>query len=317
MHETAAAHMVTRLPTARPDERAGDVLARLAGRSWDIVDELYLVDEAGTLAGVVAGNRLLAATHDEQVGTLGVARVAVRGEDDQEVVAGLALRTGVTAVPVVDDRGRLLGVVPPLALIDILHREHVEDLHRLAGIGRERAFARQSLESPPLRRARDRLPWMLVGLSGSIIATLVMASFERTLAERIAVSFFVPAVVYIADAMGTQTEAIVVRGLSMARIPLRAMLRAELATGLILGAVLGGVALPMVWAAFGELRLGIAVGLALFVAGAVATSVGLLLPWTLQRLGRDPAFGSGPLATVIQDVLSLLVYFAVIRCVVL
>jgi magnesium transporter len=316
MRETAAAHLVKQVPTARGGETAATVRARLAGRTWDVVDELYLVDEGGHLLGVVPATRLFAAGDDERVGALSHERAAVRGGADQEAVAVVALRSGVTSVPVVDDGGRLLGVVPPLAMIDILHREHVEDLHRLAGIGREDAFVRESLDSPPLRRARDRLPWLLVGLAGSVLATMIMAFFERTLAEKLAVSFFVPAIVYLADAVGTQTETIVVRGLSHSHRSLGQLLRAELGTGLIIGAALGGVALPMVWLAFGDLRLSLAVGTAIWVAGAVATTVGLVLPWFIKRVGRDPAFGSGPLATVVQDVLSLVVYFAVVQVIV-
>lgn len=312
MHETAAAHMVTRVPTAREAEPAAAVRERMLGAQWDVLGELYLVDEAGRLLGVVDGRALLAAPAGQRVGELGRARVAVRATDDQETVAQGALRAGVTAMPVVDDEGRLLGVVPPLALVDILHREHVEDLHRLAGISREQRFARDALELPPTRRARDRLPWLLVGVAGSAVATYVMTRYEHTLQQRVAVSFFVPAIVYLADAVGTQTEACVVRGLSLTRMSLFDLLRGEAGTGLLLGLMLGGVAFPLVWLGFGDVRLAIAVAVAVLVAAAAATTVGLLLPWALQRAGHDPAFGSGPLATVVQDVLSLVVYLGTV-----
>lgn len=312
MHETAAAHMVTRVPTAREAEPIAAVRERMFGAQWDVLGELYLVDEAGRLLGVVDGRALLAAPAGQRVGELGRARVAVRPTDDQEAVAQGALRAAVTAMPVVDDQGRLLGVVPPLALVDILHREHVEDLHRLAGISREQRFARDALEQPPTRRARDRLPWLLVGVAGSAVATFVMARYEHTLQQRVAVAFFVPAIVYLADAVGTQTEACVVRGLSLTRMSLLDLLRGEAGTGLLLGLMLAGIALPLVWLGFGDLRLAFAVAVAVLVAAAAATTVGLLLPWALHRTGRDPAFGSGPLATVVQDVLSLVVYLATV-----
>lgn len=81
---------------------------------------------------------------------------------------------------------------------------------------------------------------------------------------------------------------------------------------MIVGTLLGGLTFPMVWLTFGDLRLAIAVGGSLVVAGVLATGVGLLLPWLLTRLGRDPAYGSGPLATVVQDVLTLLTYFIIV-----
>jgi magnesium transporter len=71
------------------------------------------------------------------------------------------------------------------------------------------------------------------------------------------------------------------------------------------------MALPAVWLVFGDLHLALTVGIAVFVAGTIATSVGLVFPWLLARFGADPAFGSGPVATIIQDVLSLLTYFIV------
>ena len=86
---------------------------------------------------------------------------------------------------------------------------------------------------------------------------------------------------------------------------------------MLIGLALGLLALPVAWLAFGDLRLAAAVALSILAAGAAATSIGLLLPWMLARTGIDPALGSGPMATIIQDVLSLLVYFALVTQLVL
>jgi magnesium transporter len=142
-----------------------------------------------------------------------------------------------------------------------------------------------------------------------MLATLVVAFFERQLQSRVAIAFFIPGIVYLADAIGTQTEAIAVRGLSLSHAPIRQLVMGELRTGLLIGLTLGALSFPAVWLMFGDVRLGLSVGLALLVAGAVATTIGLLFPWALERLGRDPAFGSGPIATIVQDVLSLVIYF--------
>jgi magnesium transporter len=166
-----------------------------------------------------------------------------------------------------------------------------------------------------MRQARHRLPWLLVGLVGSMVAAVVVSRFERVLRRELAVAYFVPAIVYLADAIGTQTEAIVVRGLSLSRLSLRHLLAGEVSTGLLIGLVLAILALPMVALAFGDVRLAIAVAAAILAAGTVATTIGLLLPWLMQRLGSDPALGSGPLATIIQDVLSLVIYFAIVSVV--
>ena len=230
---------------------------------------------------------------------------------DPEHVASAALRHGMAAVPVVDHGGHLLGVVPPRTLMEVLRREHIEDLHRMAGIRRETTQARLAIEAPPVRRVRDRLPWLLAGLAGSVLATGVVATFEAALQAKIALAFFVPAIVYLADAIGTQTEAIAVRGLSLSHAPMRELVWGEMRTGLMIGVVLGALAWPAVWLVFADAQLASAVALSLVAAGTVATTIGLTLPWLLARLGRDPAFGSGPIATIVQDVLSLAIYFAV------
>lgn len=312
--ETAGEHLVTRVPIAGPRDTVAEVLERLRGAALDAVETVYVVDDARRLLGIADLRRLLTAQPQQPLAELMLATPpVVEPAEDQERVAGLAVRHGLAAVPVVDAAGRLLGVVPAAALLMILRREHIEDLHRLAGIQRETAQARQAIEEPPARRAWDRLPWLLVGLAGSMVATLVMARFEAVLSAHVAVAFFVPGIVYLADAIGTQTEAIAVRGLSLSQAPVRSLLAGELTTGLLIGLALGSLIFPAVLLGFGDARLAAAVAVAVALAGAVATTVGLALPWLLARIGFDPAFGSGPVATVIQDVLSLIIYFQIAR----
>jgi magnesium transporter len=233
--------------------------------------------------------------------------------DDRERVAGLSVKANLSAIPIVDRDGRFLGVVPSEAIVAILRQEHIEDLHRLAGIQRETSHLQHALEDPPILRARARLPWLLVGLVGSILATYVMSRFEQILADRVMVSFFVPGIIYLADAIGTQTEAIAVRGLSFNHSSLTRLLLGELGTGMLIGLCLGVLSFPLVMLGFGNIHLAGAVTLAILTAGTVATSVGLFFPWLLHRVGQDPAFGSGPVATIIQDVFSLLIYFVIVQ----
>jgi magnesium transporter len=135
-----------------------------------------------------------------------------------------------------------------------------------------------------------------------------MASYERVLSANVAVAFFVPALVYLADAIGTQTEAAAIRYISFHHPSLRRLLLGELATGFLIGSALAVVVFPLVYVVYG-LRLAVAASVALVAAGTSATTTALVLPWLLYRLRLDPAFGSGPVSTIVQDVLSLLVYF--------
>jgi magnesium transporter len=128
----------------------------------------------------------------------------------------------------------------------------------------------------------------------------------------VAVAFFIPAIVYAADAIGTQTEAIVVRYLSGGHAPFWRLFRGELLTGLLIGLCLSLIVFPATLLAFDDTWLAVAVTAAVAVAGLVASGIGLVFPWLLSRAGKDPAFGSGPVATIVQDVLSLLIYFAAV-----
>jgi magnesium transporter len=312
-HDVAAAHLVTRLPRARPDDSADQALAALRGQDLDLADIIFVTDAGDRLVGLLPMVRLLQLAGSATLrGAMQAPPPAVAANTDQEQVLALARRTGLSVVPVIGPDGTLLGAVPAAALLDIGRREHHEDISRLAGIVHHADPAHDALEGPPLQRAKRRLPWLLVGLAGSLGAAAVMASFEATLAAQVAVAFFVPAIVYLADAIGTQTEAVAVRGLAGAQGGLGHLLLGELATGGMIGFVLGALAVPPIWAVFGDLRLAAAVGISVLVAGSVATSIGLLLPWLLAHLGRDPAYGSGPVATIIQDVLSIAVYFLVV-----
>jgi magnesium transporter len=311
-HPSDRVPLVTDVTTAHDHDTAAEVLARLRSRRPEFADVIYAVDGHDRLNGAVALAELLAAPPGERIASLREVVHAGHEDADPEHLASLALRHGMTAVPVVDRDGRLRGVVPPRDLMEILRREHVEDLHRMAGIRREvthdSAQARHAIEAPPLSSARDRLPWLLVGLAGSMLATLLMSRFEATLQAKLSVAFFVPAIVYLADAIGTQTEAIAVRGLSLSHAPMRTLIWGELRTGLLIGVALALLAWPAVWITFNDARLASTVALALTAAGAMATTIGLMLPWLLAHLGKDPALGSGPVATIVQDVLSLAIY---------
>jgi magnesium transporter len=252
--------------------------------------------------------------------TLG--RIAVRDwptvtpSTDQEHAVAIANAAPAMAVPVIDEDHEPIGILTSKILFDVLSAEHREDIHRLAGIMRERSGSRHALEDPPLRRFAHRVPWLIVGLAMSSAATAVMASFEHALQRQVMIAFFIPAIVYLTDAVGTQTGAIAVRGLSARHRPLAALLLNELVTGALIGLTLGVISFVGVWAIFGDAAIGLGVGIALVAAGAVASGIGLLLPWLLSRLGLDPAFGAGPVGTILQDILTIAIYFFVMTRVV-
>ncbi|MGH8659192.1 MAG: magnesium transporter, partial [Gammaproteobacteria bacterium] len=134
--------------------------------------------------------------------------------------------------------------------------------------------------------------------------------FEAQLQQKVMLAFFIPGIVYLADAVGTQTETVVVRGLSVG-VRMGRMVGRELLAGLAIGLTLGVVAGPLVWWRWGDAEVALCVGLSVFAGCSTATVAAMVLPWLFDAFGRDPAFGSGPLATVIQDLASIVIYFVI------
>jgi len=308
--ETAARHMVERVPRGTADENVGTMLAGLAGGEFDTANAVYVLDNDDRLLGIVTLRRLLGEGMQRRLGDIMVSpRGTVLPDVDQELVAFAAIEHDLAEVPVVDEHKRLLGVVPPRALLRIQSREHSEDISRLVGMRRDTEVARHAIEDNAAIRALQRLPWLLVGLVGGGFATWLMATFEAQMQSRIAVAFFIPALVYLAGAVGTQSVSVAVRGLSISRMTLAELTRSELLTGMLIGLALAGLSYPVILFTLGDGRLAIAVCIALVVASTLSTTIGLLLPWTLWKLDMDPALGSGPVATILQDLVSLGAYF--------
>lgn len=234
---------------------------------------------------------------------------AVHTDVDQEEAASLAIREELAVVPVLDEHDRFAGVFPPRAIMHVLRAEHLEDLHHMAGIWHHSEEARRALLAPPFQRARYRLPWLVIGLAGSMLAAGLVARFAAILQAHIAVAFFIPAIVYLADAVGTQSEAVAVRGLSLTDAGIGRLLVGEISAGVLMGGILALVAGAFTVVVFDDFDLALAVAVSLLGACAIASGLGLFLPWGFAKAGWDPALAAGPVGTIIQDVLSLLIYF--------
>ena len=309
--------MVSSIPRALVDTAVDQVIQELRGQRFECADTVFVTDAAGRLQGLVRIDALFAADAG-RIDDIMQSRVAAAApDDDQEDIAQLAMNMEMIAVPVVDESGMLLGAVPPEALLRILRQEHMEDLQHIAGITPHRQGPDVALDAPLSDRFRRRMPWLLAGLVASSLITLVMTRFEATLEANVAVAYFVPALVYIAGAIGTQAVSVAVRGLAGNAVPILALLRDELAIGLAVGASLGAIAWLAVVLTLGDGLLAAAVGGAVLVGGAMSAVVGFLLPWGFQRAGLDPAMGSGPICTIIQDVVSLSVYFLLVSALIL
>jgi magnesium transporter len=282
----------------------------LLSTAFEYVDDIAIC-EAEQLLGLICIERLLVAPEDTPAHAIMDADPPIVAPGvDQEVAAWTAVQRSEVSLAVVDADGRFVGLIPPWRMMAVLLQEHDEDVARISGfLSTSSSALAASQESVP-RRFWHRTPWLMLGLAGSVGAATIVGSFERTLSENLMLAFFLPGIVYMADAVGTQTEAISIRGLSLG-VAIGRVARRELLTGLLIGLALALLMFPIVAFGWGDRTLATVVALSLFAACSTATAIALGVPWLLHRLGRDPAFGSGPLATVAQDLVSIVLYFLI------
>lgn len=312
---TAERHASMRVPITSRSEPVSALLARLRGHEF-VSASVAAVCDGELLVGLVPIERLLSAPADAVVETvMDGDPPTVSPDTHQEHVAWTAVQRSEPGIAVVDAGGRFRGLISAQSLLAVLLEEHDEDMARLGGFLGNASAARSASTELVGRRLLHRLPWLLVGLVGALLAAVIVGAFGEQLEEQVLVAYFVPGVVYIAAAVGMQTETLAIRGLSVG-VGIRRVAVREVVTGALLGVVLGGLAFPLVWAGWGDSEVAASVAIAMFSASTIATCVALLLPWTLHRLGKDPAFGSGPIATVIQDLLTVSVYFLTVVAIV-
>jgi magnesium transporter len=292
------------------DASVPDVLAALAGRRFATTPAVVVCDD-GRLVGLVRLEELFAAPREATAaGLIDHDAVVVAVTVDREMAVQRAVHHGRDTLAVVDGAGRFLGLVPPTAVLAVLAAEHDEDLARLSGFTHDVEAARDASVESIGRRFRHRLPWLLLGLVGALLSADLVGAFEGQLKRNVILAFFIPGIVYMSDAVGTQTETLIVRGLSIG-VGIRQVAARELLTGLLVGTTLAVAFVPVGLWRWGERDVVVAVALLLLAACSIATLIAMALPWLLHRLGHDPAYGSGPLATVVQDLLSVLIYLGI------
>ena len=309
---SAAAQASRKVPIAAREDTVDSVLRRMRGAHFESAG-VVAVCSGPQLVGLVTIERLLAAPGQAALATVMDSEPAVVAPGvDQEHAAWLTAQRAESGLAVVDEQGRFRGLIPPQRLATILLEEHDEDLARLGGFLRSSASARSASQESVGRRLWHRLPWLAVGLIGAMISAALLAGLEGEISANLAVAYFVPGIVYLADAVGTQTETLAIRGLSVG-VGIGRVARREATTGLLVGLILAAVMFPTISWLWHDVALAAAVSLAVLAASTVATLVAMALPYLLHRLGYDPAFGSGPLATVVQDLLSIVLYLAAVR----
>jgi magnesium transporter len=281
------------------------------------VTYVYVLDVNEYLVGVLSMKELICADAKAHVEDIMVMNpITAHPTTDREHVAMRAIRHGIKAVPVVDHDQRFLGVVGTDAILKTLHEEHVEDFLRYAGIRRTERIT-DILTARVGALIRHRLPWLVVGLGGSMLGTLVVRAFEGVLVQELRLAFFIPLIVYMSDALGTQTQTLYIRALAMEHPRLSKLLPREFGVTLVMSAACSLLLALFALVGFQSGAIAWTVGLALFLTMLSASALALGVTTLLARSGKDPALGGGPLATVIQDVASLCIYFLVASAIIL
>lgn len=156
-----------------------------------------------------------------------------------------------------------------------------------------------------------RFPWLVIGLVGGLFASVVVSKFELALRETISLAFFIPVIAYMSDAIGTQTETVFIRALTDLQFNIPKYIARELLIGSTLGSVFGLLSGLAGYVISGSPKVGGVVGISLFLSMTIATVLACITPIILKAIKQDPAVGSGPFTTALQDLVSLAVYFFV------
>lgn len=180
-----------------------------------------------------------------------------------------------------------------------------------------RVLNEDTVKEPVEHLIQDRLPWLFLGLIGGIITTLIISKYEALLAADIRLAFFIPIIVYLSDAVGTQTETIYIRILGKKKVNFGHYIWKETLVGLGLGIVFGLLLGTFAALWLQSVTLGLVIGLTLLINQSLAPALAVIIPNLLRRSHSDPALGAGPVATIIQDLLSVLIYFLIASLIIL
>lgn len=310
--ETAGGRMTTEYIAMRRHTRVDQALKFLRDISPDhqVPYYIFVVDREKRLVGVL-GLRELVISASEVVmeDIMDPEVVYATAGSDQEEAARLISRHDLSAIPVVDDQRRLLGVITHDDIIDVLQEEATEDIYRLA------AVAGLELEpgSPVRMHVRGRLPWLFLNMFTALFAAWVISNYEGIIAQVAVLAVFQSVVAGLGGNASSQTVAVIVRSLALGKTAPNRMwsvLGRELVVGVLQGLAVGLLVALGVWLWRGNPYLGLVVGAALLANLTVAGVAGAMIPLALKAIGQDPALASSVLVTAVTDSLGFLIFLS-------
>ncbi len=309
--ESAGGLMQAELFKVRDDWTVNKVLKvlRRFGHEIENLNYVYIVDDDDRLVGVFPLHKMLFCEPDQLVTDISDTKFpAVHAGQDQEEVAHLFEKYDVLAMPVLDDDNVLVGRITADDILDVVQEEATEDMYRLAALSDQ-----DDLSEPVGITAWRRGVWLAVNLGTAILASLVVAQFQATIVQIVALAVLMPIVASMGGIAGTQTLTVIVRGIALGRVTFENAKRSlikEVSVSLVTGmafALTMGVVAAMWFPALGA-KLGGVIAAAMLINLLMAGMSGALIPLTLQRLNIDPALASGTILTTVTDVVGFFAF---------
>ncbi|MEM7807953.1 MAG: magnesium transporter [Planctomycetota bacterium] len=315
--DTAGGIMTTEVTSLYEALSVADAIETLRRLSEEVEQMfyVYVVDRRGHLVGVLSMRDMILSRPDRTLRELMIEGVrSVPATMDQEEVAALFRKYDYLAMPVVDERGRLVGLITVDDIVDVLQEETTEDVHKLFGAGAE-----ERLDSPWQLSFQKRVGWLVVNLGTSFAAAGVVAAFAGMIAALPILAVFMPIIAGMGGNASAQAMAVAVRGLSTGaegtdrRLLKHVILRefkCGLLTGLVIGVMTAVIAILYTGTTSGDFArasgLAGVVFLALVINHTLACTTGAGIPFLMKRLGFDPAQSATILATTVTDVVGFL-----------
>jgi magnesium transporter len=313
----------------RPDMTVAQALAYLRLQAADRVSSIYytyVLDHEEHLLGVISFRQLMAAPAGRRIEEVMLRDpLSVHEDTDQEAVARLLQEQNLLAVPVVDDDGRIKGIITADDVIDVVEAEATEDIQKLGGL---EALDLPYFRTRALSMIRKRGGWLAVLFLGQMLTISALDFFERELASAVVLALFVPLIISSGGNAGSQAATLVIRAMALDEIRPAdwwSVARREAGFGLALGGLLAmlGVTQILIWGglfrSYGDdfVLLGVTVAISLTAVVVSGTMTGAALPFILRRSGFDPASASAPLVATVVDVTGVVIYLSVARMILL
>lgn len=311
---SAGSIMSTNYVVLKEKDTVADALMKIReqGKTAETINYCYITDSRKVLLGVITMRNIVLSSLNEQICELMDSDlVMVKTGDDQEDVAKLFEKYDLTVIPVVNNDLCLVGIVTVDDIIDVIHEEATEDIHKMNAIA---PIDNTYLESGVWEMAKSRIVWLLILMISATFTGYIMSGYEEVLAANVTLSIFIPMLMDAAGNAGNQASTMVIRALATGELTAKHMLRIwwkEIRIAAICGTIMGIVNFLRILLFMGDtdITISLVVSATVFITVALAKMVGCTLPVIAEKLHFDPAVMAGPLITTLVDAMSLMVYF--------